>query len=115
MEPRLRIGELARRTHVSPDVLRAWERRYGLLDPQRSDGGYRLYSGADEERVQAMVAEVRSAQGRPFEDAQQEVRPSAANLVLDGEDLLLQKRTAVRADLADGYAEAGKLVEGLWQ
>ena len=55
MEPRLRIGELARRTHVSPDVLRAWERRYGLLDPQRSDGGYRLYSGADEDRVQAMV------------------------------------------------------------
>ena len=40
---------------MSPDVLRAWERRYGLLDPQRSDGGYRLYSGADEERVQAMV------------------------------------------------------------
>jgi MerR family transcriptional regulator, light-induced transcriptional regulator len=55
MEPRLRIGELARRTQVTPDLLRAWERRYGLLEPERSDGGYRLYSAADEDRVQAMV------------------------------------------------------------
>src|SRR6185436_19478893 len=55
VEPRLRIGELARRTQVSPDVLRAWERRYGLLEPQRTDGGFRLYTAADEDRVQAMV------------------------------------------------------------
>jgi methanogenic corrinoid protein MtbC1 len=40
---------------VSPDVLRAWERRYGLLEPQRTDGGFRLYTAADEDRVQAMV------------------------------------------------------------
>ncbi len=55
MDRRLRIGELARRTHVTPDVLRAWERRYGLLEPERSDGGYRLFSSIDEDRVQAMV------------------------------------------------------------
>ena len=54
MEPRLRIGELARRTQVSPDVLRAWERRYGLLEPTRSTGGLRLYSAADLDRVRAM-------------------------------------------------------------
>jgi DNA-binding transcriptional MerR regulator/methylmalonyl-CoA mutase cobalamin-binding subunit len=52
---RMRIGELARRTRVSPDVLRAWERRYGLLRPERSDGGYRLYSASDEDRVRAMT------------------------------------------------------------
>ena len=50
----LRIGELARRTGVSPELLRAWERRYGLLRPERSTGGYRLYSAEDEERVRAM-------------------------------------------------------------
>src|SRR5215210_3777711 len=50
----LRIGELARRTGVSPELLRAWERRYGLLRPGRSSGGYRLYSAADEDRVHAM-------------------------------------------------------------
>jgi MerR family transcriptional regulator, light-induced transcriptional regulator len=47
----LRIGELSRRTGVSPELLRAWERRYGLLHPIRSPGGYRLYSDADERRV----------------------------------------------------------------
>jgi len=50
----LRIGELSRRVGVSPELLRAWERRYGLLRPARSPGGLRLYSDADLERVRAM-------------------------------------------------------------
>jgi MerR family transcriptional regulator, light-induced transcriptional regulator len=51
----LRIGELGRRVGVSPDVLRAWERRYGLLRPQRSRSGQRLYTAADEARVRRML------------------------------------------------------------
>ena len=50
----LRIGELSRRSGVSPELLRAWERRYGLLQPTRSPGGLRLYSSRDLTRVQAM-------------------------------------------------------------
>jgi MerR family transcriptional regulator, light-induced transcriptional regulator len=50
----LRIGELSRRVGVSADLLRAWERRYGLLRPSRSAGGFRLYSEADERRVRRM-------------------------------------------------------------
>ncbi len=50
----LRIGELSRRSGVSPELLRAWERRYGLLQPTRSAGGLRLYSPDDLARVQAM-------------------------------------------------------------
>jgi len=50
----LRIGELSRRTGVSPELLRAWERRYGLLRPIRSAGGLRLYSPDDLERVRLM-------------------------------------------------------------
>jgi DNA-binding transcriptional MerR regulator len=50
----LRIGELSRRSGVSPELLRAWERRYGLLRPERSAGGLRLYSSGDLERVRAM-------------------------------------------------------------
>jgi MerR family transcriptional regulator, light-induced transcriptional regulator len=50
----LRIGELAKRTGVSPELLRAWEQRYGLLQPTRTAGGFRLYSAADEARVQRM-------------------------------------------------------------
>jgi DNA-binding transcriptional MerR regulator len=54
--PALRIGELSRRLGVSGHVLRAWESRYGLLQPARSAGGFRLYSEADELRVRRMQA-----------------------------------------------------------
>jgi MerR family transcriptional regulator, light-induced transcriptional regulator len=51
-----RIGELSRRLGVSDHVLRAWESRYGLLQPVRSPGGFRLYSEADEARIRRMQA-----------------------------------------------------------
>jgi DNA-binding transcriptional MerR regulator len=54
--PALRIGELSRRLGVSDHALRAWESRYGLLQPARSAGGFRLYSEADELRVRRMQA-----------------------------------------------------------
>jgi DNA-binding transcriptional MerR regulator len=50
----LRIGEFARRVGVSPELLRAWEARYGLLQPIRSDGGFRLYTAEDAGRVAGM-------------------------------------------------------------
>lgn len=53
-EALIRIGELSRRLGVTPDRLRAWERRYQLLQPVRTSGGFRLYSRADEFRVRAM-------------------------------------------------------------
>ena len=52
----MRIGELSRRLGVSDHVLRAWERRYGVLRPVRSPGGYRLYSQSDEIRLRRMQA-----------------------------------------------------------
>jgi MerR family transcriptional regulator, light-induced transcriptional regulator len=52
----LRIGEFSHRVGVSPERLRAWEKRYGLLEPDRSEGGFRLYSDADVARVQRMLA-----------------------------------------------------------
>jgi MerR family transcriptional regulator, light-induced transcriptional regulator len=50
----VRIGELSRRSGVSPELLRAWEQRYGLLQPTRSDGGFRLYTPEDERRIAVM-------------------------------------------------------------
>src|SRR5918994_603752 len=55
---KLRIGELSRRVGVSPNLLRAGETRYGLLQPRRSSGNFRLYSEADERRVRLMQAEM---------------------------------------------------------
>ena len=50
----LRIGEFSRRVGVSPELLRAWERRYELLQPIRTEGGFRLYADDDAERVERM-------------------------------------------------------------
>ena len=40
---------------LSPATLRAWERRYGLVKPQRSPGGHRLYSRQDIEVLKWLV------------------------------------------------------------
>jgi DNA-binding transcriptional MerR regulator len=69
--PVLRIGELSRRLGVSDHVLRAWESRYGLLQPVRSAGGFRLYSEADESRVRQMQAQL--AQGLSAAEAARSV------------------------------------------
>jgi len=45
------IGVVTERTGLSPHVLRAWERRYRVVLPRRGDGGHRLYSDADVERL----------------------------------------------------------------
>jgi MerR family transcriptional regulator, light-induced transcriptional regulator len=72
----LRIGQLARRTGVSPELLRAWEQRYGLLQPTRTAGGFRLYSAADETRVRRMQRLVSGGLAAA----------QAARLVLSGDD-----------------------------
>lgn len=50
----VRIGALSEMAGVSVDVLRSWERRYGLLSPQRTAGGFRLYTEDDVARVRRM-------------------------------------------------------------
>lgn len=50
----IRIGELAKRAGVSSEVLRAWERRYGVIHPERSEGGFRLYGDDDVARIRKM-------------------------------------------------------------
>ena len=41
------IKTVVQETGIPPATLRAWERRYGVLSPGRSDGGYRLFSERD--------------------------------------------------------------------
>jgi MerR family transcriptional regulator, light-induced transcriptional regulator len=50
----LRIGEFSRQVGVSADLLRVWERRYGVPSPRRTRNGVRLYSRSDEALVGAM-------------------------------------------------------------
>lgn len=49
--PRHPVRVVAQRTGLTSHVLRAWERRYGVVAPTRSEGGQRLYSEADIERL----------------------------------------------------------------
>lgn len=51
----LPIREVSRLSGINSVTLRAWERRYGLLKPQRTAKGHRLYSPADVERVKQIV------------------------------------------------------------
>jgi methanogenic corrinoid protein MtbC1 len=48
------IKQAAARTGVAVELLRAWERRYGIVSPERTGGGYRLYDDAALDRIRAM-------------------------------------------------------------
>ena len=50
-EPRHPIQVVVRRTGVSQDLLRAWEKRYAAVAPGRTPGSHRLYSDADIHRL----------------------------------------------------------------
>ena len=41
------LGEFARLSGITATTQRAWQRRYGLLKPQRTEGGHRQYSDED--------------------------------------------------------------------
>ena len=49
------IGEVARICGINPVTLRAWQRRYGLLKPQRTEGGHRLFDENDLETIRTIV------------------------------------------------------------
>jgi len=52
--PRHSIQLVSRRTGLTPDVIRAWERRYGAVEPGRSETRRRLYSDEDVERLRLL-------------------------------------------------------------
>ena len=55
LDPVHPIQIVAHRTGLSVDVIRAWEKRYTVVEPARSENGRRLYSGADIERLQLLA------------------------------------------------------------
>ena len=46
------IGDVAERCRINPVTLRAWQRRYGLLKPQRTEGGHRQFDDEDIQRIE---------------------------------------------------------------
>ena len=51
----LTIGDLARRTGLSPAVLRTWESRHGFPRPGRLDSGHRRYSESDVQLIRSVL------------------------------------------------------------
>jgi DNA-binding transcriptional MerR regulator len=95
------IGEFAKLCGINATTLRAWQRRYGLLKPLRSDGGHRLYS--DDDIQQALnildwlkkgvpVSKVKVLLERPEEEY--------TNQWIFLQEKLLQQLTAGRIDAA---------------
>lgn len=60
------IRVVAERTGLTPAAIRAWERRYAIVEPTRSDGAQRLYTDADVERLR-LVTQL-SAEGYSLAD-----------------------------------------------
>ncbi len=109
-EPRLRIGEVAKQTGVTPRTLRYWE-EIGLLRPAAHRGsGERLYSLVEQERV-IHIRELQDLLGLTLAEIQD---------VLRSEDTLERARRAARAAaptqkrlplLADAIEANDRLVE----
>jgi len=86
-EPRLRIGEVAKQTGVTPRTLRYWQ-EIGLLEPFAHRGGERLYSVAELERV-THIRELQDLLGLTLAEIHD---------VLASEDAVERARRAARAD-----------------
>lgn len=110
-EFRWRIKEFAGIVGVPEATLRAWERRYELLSPQRTAGGFRLYSRADEQRIRSMQAHmargIAAAEAAALARAESAVevvaptRPAAlVEALLDAADALDATRFDVLLDAA---------------
>ncbi|QZY28526.1 MerR family transcriptional regulator [Nocardioides coralli] len=92
------VKRAAERVGISPDTLRAWERRYGVVAPARSEGGYRLYDEAAIRRLALMKALVdagwspaqaarRAKTARADPPPEREPAADVDSLVLAGRDL----------------------------
>ena len=106
------IQIVTRRTGLSADVLRVWEKRYAVVTPVRSESGRRrLYSDADIERLRLLVQATRT--GRTI--GQVAALPTAALLTLLEEEAptLHRPRLRAQADAAPAArSTADDLLEG---
>ncbi len=78
------IKQAASRTGLSVPVIRAWERRYAVVQPSRTPAGYRLYDDDSIARLVAMHHLVTAEGWRPSQAAQRVLEPGADLRALSG-------------------------------
>lgn len=76
------VKQVSALTGIAPDRLRAWERRYGVVRPTRTEGGYRLYDDDDLARLRLMMRLVDA--GTPASLAAAQVEGTAAPTSANG-------------------------------
>lgn len=89
--PQYNLKAVLRETGLTADVLRAWERRYGLPQPERTPGGQRLYSKYDIELILWLKA--RQAEGLSISRAAEQWKETREA----GRDPLVEPREAQAA------------------
>src|SRR5690606_19799174 len=72
------VKQVATLTGVTEPTLRAWERRYGVVEPARSSGGYRLYDETQVALLREMAALVSNGVPASHAAAALRSRPAAA-------------------------------------
>jgi methanogenic corrinoid protein MtbC1 len=101
------IQVVVRRTGLTADVLRAWERRYSAVEPVRSSSGRRLYSDEDIERLRLLKRA--TAAGRSIGQVAGLGTDELANIVRDDE---VQEAEAPRVEPAgQGQSRITRQVE----
>lgn len=109
----LQIGEVARRTTLTVDSIRFYERQKLLPVPVRSQGRFRLYTSADVERLQF----IREMQGLGFtlREIKQllDLRSHGVEACSAVRDLLITKLTEVREKLRQLQSLEGELERDL--
>ena len=98
------IREVSRLTGVNPVTLRAWERRYGLIQPVRTESGHRLYSSADVDTVHHIldwiergVAVSKVGKILARDDVRSELTPSRIDAETEWSQWQVQLRLAIHA------------------
>jgi MerR family transcriptional regulator, light-induced transcriptional regulator len=99
--PTFNLKAVIHETRLTPATLRAWERRYDFLKPQRSAGGHRLYSQDEIDMLVWLVA--RQAEGLSISHAIQMWR--------DHENSPVSKQRPIYNDLQSYPSGAGTLLQ----
>jgi DNA-binding transcriptional MerR regulator/methylmalonyl-CoA mutase cobalamin-binding subunit len=104
------IQIVTRRTGVSADVLRVWEKRYAVVTPVRSASGRRLYSDADIERLRLLVQATHT--GRPIGQVASLPTTALVSLLEDEASTANRRRQEGQTDAPPARTAADDLLEG---
>lgn len=91
-DPRHPIRVAAERSGLTPELLRAWENRYGVVEPGRTEGGQRRYSDRDVERLR--ILRLATEAGRRIGDVADLPEDELAALVREDAEARLEARPA---------------------